>query len=215
MSHRSFARSCLAACALTSLLGQPLAWAQPNPHIDRVARAIERGDTHRNVGDSVSAVAFYRDAIAAAPRRSEGYAALGALYLTLGEPARALEVLEAGVRVGARGEALWLAYARALETLGQARRALEALRRWVELEPDSLGALRALADAAERSGAFVEALAARRALLDKLTAGAQGPEQAQVRALERLLGAAEHVRAAAQCKEPSDSALARALARCP
>jgi tetratricopeptide (TPR) repeat protein len=205
------------------LLGPPRARAQPNPNVDRVARAIERGDAHRNVGDTVSAVAFYRDAIAVAPRRSEGYAALGALYLTLGEPARALEVLETGVRNGSRGEALWLGYARALEALGQTRRALDALRRWVELEPSSRAGLRALADAAERQGAFVEALAARRALLDQLRESGESPpraeelsrEQLQVRALERLLGAAEHVRTAALCKEPSESEVARGLARCP
>jgi tetratricopeptide (TPR) repeat protein len=213
----------MVAWTFSCLLAPLGAFAQPKSNVDRVARAIERGDAHRNVGDTLSAVAFYRDAIAVGPRRSEGYAALGSLYLTLGEPARALEVLETGVRNGSRGEALWLSYARALETLGQVRRALDALRHWVELEPGSLGGLRALAEAAERRGAFVEALAARRALLDQLQTSARNPQQteqqrsehAHVRALERLLGAAEHVRSAALCKDPSESELARGLARCP
>jgi tetratricopeptide (TPR) repeat protein len=216
----------LAILLIAPVLSAPVS-AQPNSTVDRVARYIQRGDAHRAVGDTVSALAFYRDAIAVAPRRSEGYAALGAMYLEIGEPARALEVYEAGVASAHGGEALWLGYARTLEKLGQPGRALDALRRWLEVEPRSRGGLRALADAAERRGAFAEALAARRALLDQLAesgarSGESGElaretasERAQVRALERILGAAERVRSREACEAEEPSNVARALARCP
>ena len=214
----------LASIAALLVSSPRTAEAQPNATVDRVARYIDRGDAHRKVGDTVSALAFYRDAINVAPRRSEGYAALGAMYLELGEPARALEVYEAGVRAAGSGEALWLGYAHTLEQLGQRERALDALRRWVDLEPSSQRGLRALAEAAERRGAYAEALAARRALLDQLTDGGRrergnepdvASERAQVRALERMLGSAERVRTAQTCVSNEASDVARALARCP
>ena len=213
--------------ALVALLTlRPLAAAQPNATVDRVARLVERGDAHRAIGDAVSALAFYREAIAASPRRSEGYAALGGMYLELGEPARALEVFESGVRATARGEALWLGYARTLEQLGQHARAVDTLRRFLTIEPSSRAGLRALAEGAERRGAFVEALSARRALFDQLNAASAGAangellrevaaERAQVRALERLLGGAERVRSRETCETADASDVARALARCP
>lgn len=210
---------------LSALLVVSVAHAQPNARVDRVARAIARGDAHREAGDTISAVTFYREAIAVGPRRSDGYAALGALYLSLGEPARALEVYEAGTRAGVHGEALWLGYAETFEALGKPARALDTLRRWLALEPGSLAGLRALAEAAERRGAFVEALAARRALLDRLRTSpfAQDPAQqrlaateaAQVRALELLLGGAERIRGRTLCDDPSSGEVARGLAHCP
>lgn len=214
-------RSCLLLVVCVALVPWPLR-AQP-VGVDRVARALERGDAHRKVGDTLSALAFYRDAIAIAPRRSEGYAALGALHLKLGEPLRALEVYEAGVRNAGRGEALWLGYAEVLEAVQQPARALAALRRYLELEPSSERGLRALAEAAARRGAFVEALATRRALLDLFTkANAHGEraqevlvERAQVRALERVVGGAERVRGHTVCADPSAGGVARALAHCP
>lgn len=217
-------RSVALAALVTLSVLHPQATAQPNATVDRVARLVERGDAHRAIGDAVSALAFYREAISVAPRRSEGYAALGGMYLELGEPARALEVYEAGVRAAGSGEALWLGYARTLERLGHAERALEALRRWVDVEPSSQRGLRALAEAAERRGAYAEALAARRALLDQLTDGGRrergnepdvAAERAQVRALERMLGSAERVRTAHTCATAEASDIARALARCP
>jgi cytochrome c-type biogenesis protein CcmH/NrfG len=210
---------CLALLAAPSH-GQPSTTFE---RVDRVARAIERGDAHRKIGDAVSALAFYRDAITIAPRRFEGYAALGAMYLSLGEPARALEVYENGVRSAAGGEALWLGYATTLEQVGQPERARAALRHFVTLEPSARAALRALAEAAARHGAFVEALGARRALVDQLErATLHRPElrdeltleRAQVRALERILGAAERVRSRERCDE-QHAQVARALAHCP
>lgn len=220
---QNLARSLALICATLLASGSHAQPAATFERVDRVARAIERGDAHRKIGDAVSALAFYRDAITIAPRRFEGYAALGAMYLSLGEPSRALEVFENGVRSAAGGESLWLGYAATLEQLGQAERARAALRHFVSLEPTARGALRALAEAAARHGAFVEALGARRALVDQLErATLHRPElrdelaleRAQVRALERLLGAAERVRSRERCEE-EHAQVARALAHCP
>ena len=186
---------------------------------DRVAVLIARGEARHAVGDDVSALGYYRDAIAAGPRRREGYQALGGLYLALGEPARALEVYEAALRARAQDEALVLAYARTLAALGETEQARAALRRWVQQQPDSATALAALAELAEARGAYVEALAARRGAL-ALAAQRADPQalseaRTRVRALERIVGAAERVRAPRACDDPTEGLVARALARCP
>ncbi|MDB4988365.1 MAG: hypothetical protein JWN04_3543 [Myxococcaceae bacterium] len=202
-------------------LAQPSARDVQN---ERVARLLARGEALREAGNAVSAVAYFRDAINAAPRRSEGYLALGQLYLQLDEPVRALEVFEVATRAAAdHSEALWLGLAAALSKLGQEERALGTLRQLVQQRPTPLG-LRALAAAAEARGLFLEALSARRALVDALLpAGHESDaardelatERGQVRALELLLGAADRVRDRSLCGEPDASAITRALARCP
>lgn len=207
---------------------------------DRVARLIARGEACRAAGDVISALGLFRDAISAAPRKSEGYVALGELYLALEEPQRALEVFETGTRAAASDEALWLGLSASLSKLGQHGRALDALRRLHSLSPTPRG-LRALAEAAETRGAFVEALAARRGLVAQLVRLTAGPaadtagdtaagadtrdaddaraalklERAHVRALELLLGAADPVRAQAACSDPRTGLVQRALSRCP
>jgi len=209
------------AAANLALAG--FASAQPSYAADRVARLIARGNVLREAGDTISALAYYRDAISAAPRKAEGYVALGELYLALDEPARALEVYTAGTRSGVHGEALWLGLAAALDKLGQHERALDALRRLRALDPGSQSGLAALADASEAHGSFVEALAARRALLallaDEPESDAQvallADQNARVRALCYLLGAAERVRTKTICASAEQSQVRRALARCP
>ena len=197
--------------------------AQPAYAGERATRLVARGHVLREAGDTISALAYFRDAISAAPRRPEGYEALGDLYLALDEPQRALEVYEAGARWAVRGEALWLGLAAALHKLGQHERALDALRHLRALEPSSRAGLAALADASEARGSFVEALAARRALLELLAAepdsealaAARADQDARVRALSLLLGAAERVRTKTICSAAEPSPVRRALARCP
>lgn len=197
---------------------QPPASA-PVAAADRVRRLVERGDLRRAAGDAISALGYYRDAIGAGPRRSEGYVALGACYLALGEPLRALEVYDAAARAQVFAEPLVIAHAATLMQLDQSARALALLRRLVQSEPASRAGLAALADLSESRGAFIEALSARRALL-ALIVGA--PDSAptevrdartRVRALERLLGGAERVRSPTRC-ENGASAVTLALARC-
>jgi tetratricopeptide (TPR) repeat protein len=176
---------------------------------DRAGLLIARGRAATAAGNTLSALGYYRDAIAAAPRRDDGYVALGEAYLSLGEPARALEVLLAGSRWSVRGEALWLALHATYTALHDDVRALEALRELRRREPSSARGLSALADEAERRGLFLEALAARRSLL----ASGDLEQRARVRALEVLLGNADLVRARAACA--TGTAVERALARCP
>jgi tetratricopeptide (TPR) repeat protein len=197
--------------------------ARGDARVDRAARLVARGHLLREAGDAISALAYFRDAITAAPRRPEGYQALGDLYLALDEPARALEVYESGSRWAPGGEALWLGLATALQKLGQDERALVALRRLRALHPSSLAGLAALADASEARGSFVEALAARRALLELLRgaptsearSAALADQSAHVRALSLLLGAADRVRTKTLCSSAERSLVRRALARCP
>ncbi|HEX5657748.1 MAG TPA: tetratricopeptide repeat protein [Polyangiales bacterium] len=177
---------------------------------DRAGQLIARGRAAAAAGDTLSALGYFRDAIAAAPRRDDGYVALGEAYLALGEPSRALEVLLAGSRWTARGEALWLALHTTYTALHDDARALDALRELRRREPESTRGLHALADEAERRGLFLEALAARRSLA-ALTDDAE--QRARVRALELLLGNADLVRARAACT--GSSAVERALSRCP
>lgn len=190
--------------------------AEP-PTFDRAKRLIERGRSAAAAGDTLSALGYYRDAISAAPRRDDGYIALGELYLVLGEPARALEVLQAGARWTIRGEALWLALSAAHQALHEDAKALDALRQLHRLEPESQRCLSALAEQTEARGSFIEALAARRSLLtllerDPTQAEATREQRAHVRALEVLLGGAELVRTRSACT--NGTPVERALARC-
>jgi tetratricopeptide (TPR) repeat protein len=192
------------------------AHAEP-PTFDRAKRLLERGHSAAAAGDTLSALGYYRDAISAAPRRDDGYIALGELYLALGEPARALEVLQAGGRWTVHAEALWMALFATHQALHEDAKALDALRHLRRLEPESRRCLSALAELTEAHGAFIEALAARRGLLtllerDRAQAEAAREQRARVRALELLLGGAELARSKSQCG--AGSAVERALASC-
>jgi tetratricopeptide (TPR) repeat protein len=206
--------------ALCWLLTCAAALAQSSAPNDRVTRLIERGDAQRARGDVNAALGYYRDAISVGPRRSEGYAALGGLYLAIEEPRRALEVFEVGARSAGRGEALWLGFARALSAVGQPERALSALRSLRSTDPRSLEGLRILAEALESRALFIEALSVRRARLAQLEgaaadAQAAAGERAHVRALEYVLAGAERTRTRDSCADAETSAVRRALARCP
>lgn len=205
------------AALLLALWSSAAAAERPEPS-ERHARLVARGDLHAARGDTLTALGLYRDAITAAPRRGEGYAALGALYLRLSEPGRALEVFETGVRNAGQGEALWLGYAEALREAGEPERALWALRSLRTLEPESHAGLGALASALEQRGGYIEALSVRRKrveLLARVNAPELELERSQVRALEYLLGASERTHARQRCTPTLTSAVLRALAACP
>jgi tetratricopeptide (TPR) repeat protein len=214
---------CVAAAVICGVVCAPRAHAQPEYAQSRAARLIARGQLLQEGGDTISALAYFRDAISAAPRQASGYVALGALYRELNEPQRALEVYEAGSRWAGRDEALWLGLAATLQALGQHERALTALRQLHALDPGARAGLAALADATEARGSFVEALAARRALADLLSreptseavTAALTEQRARVRALSYLLGGAERVRGKPACAPEQVSVVRRALARCP
>jgi tetratricopeptide (TPR) repeat protein len=182
----------------------------------RVEALIARGALLERRGDASSAIAYYRDAIAAAPRDARGYLALGHLYLDLDEAGRALEVFEAGTRAQGADEALWLGLYEAQSRAGQSSRALVTLRELLAFRADSVRALAELSRRGAESGHWIEALAATRALLAAQPSEAHATEEfraleLRARALELLLGGDERVRAG-QC--PASSAVLSALRRC-
>ena len=189
------------------------AGARAQVQADRVRDLIARGHDLEQRGDPTSAIAFYRDAVAAGPRDPRGYGALGACYLALEEWSRAREVFEAGIAAAGRDAELWWGLFEAQQKLGKPEAALRALRELLARAPLDERALRALVELSGELGAFHAALAATRTLVS-LTH--EGPELASLklraRALELILGAAERTRAR-PCQD--GSAVLSALARCP
>ncbi len=187
--------------------------SQPAVQADRVRDLIARGQELEQRGDPTSAIAFYRDAVAARPRDARGYGALGACYLALAEWARAREVFEAGTAAAPREAGLWWGLFEAQRQLDKPEEAQRALRALLALAPHDERALRALVELSTEVGAFAVALAATRTLV---SLAHEGPERSalmlQARALELILGAAERTRAH-PC--PAGSAVLSALARCP
>jgi tetratricopeptide (TPR) repeat protein len=213
----------LAGCALIAspLITPDQACALPPAlrEIDRVERLIARGTALQLTGDNVSALAFFRDAVSAGPRDPRGYDALGRAYLALSEPGRAQEAFEAGVQATGGNEALWLGLFAAHRAAGQPERALVTIRRLVVSNPELVSAKEMLLDTAMALGRWVEALAAARSLLDMAQErGSLSLSSAdlnlRVRALEKLLGAAERVRSQAACAG-DEAAVRRALGYCP
>lgn len=201
------------------------AQARPTSHVDRVADLLARGRAFEERGDPTTALAFYRDAVAAGPRDARGYAALGFAYLSLSEWARAREVFEAGTGAVANSEELWWglfeahrlparAPEGALRQLGATPEAMRALQMALEINPASVRALSAFAEMASEAGAWTSALAAARALAS-LSASEDESEASRsrlrVRALELLVGSSERVRVH-PC--PASSAVLSALGRC-
>jgi len=181
---------------------------------------IVRGDAALRAGDSISSLSLYREAVGRAPRDVAGYLALGNGYLAVNEPKHALEVFEAGVRNTRGSEPLSLGLARCYAALGFGEQALLVLRQLANNAGGSRALYEALAERAEASGAFVEALAARRAVLSKLRAVQDAHEEdlrlarTRVTALELLLAGADRL-ARGSCQERGPSQVIAALLGCP
>jgi predicted Zn-dependent protease len=207
---------------LSLLLGfASTASALPPPPIEAspVKALIARGDAALRVADSISAIGFYLDAVARAPRDPRGYVALGRAYLAVREPQRAREAFESGLRHTNGSEALSLGLAELYEQLGQYERALVTVRRLLPNAEDALLVQDTLARLAERRGAFTEALAARRARVTRLCAkelserAACEQETTRVRALLLLIGGAERL-SAKYCATRGASLVLSALLSC-
>jgi Tfp pilus assembly protein PilF len=185
----------------------------------RAARLIGRGDQLRAAGDSVSASAFYRDAISVAPREPAAYLALGEIYTQAGELAHAEEVFRVGLRYAGEQVELLLGLVRAYERNGAPVRALESLRTFTHAHPGEPALHAEHGRCAEALGRFTEALSARRM---ELTARIQSDNderarlevQGRIRALEQLVASSDRARSAQLCALTS-SPVRRALARCP
>jgi tetratricopeptide (TPR) repeat protein len=181
---------------------------------------IARGDAALHGGDSISAIAFYRDAVSRAPRDPRGYAALGHAYLTVHEPEHAREAFESGLRHTHGSEALSLGLVEVYEQLGKHERALATARALLQGAEDVLFVSETVARLAEQSGALTEALAARRRKLARLRAdgetarAAYDQEATRVRALVLLLGSAELL-SRARCTTRAGSVVLAELLGCP
>lgn len=189
------------------------ALAQPSPS-NRAARLIALGEAHLAAGDRGSAIAYFRDAIAADPRAVRAYEGLGECYRTRGSYDDARRAYEAGLSRVPDAASLWLGLAQTFEAQGALDRAAAALRTLSAHHPDHLEALLLRAELARRRGAWSEALAVHRALLER--ADALSP--AVVRQLSRYEAA---LRLLARPLDPVSapractmSALRKALARC-
>lgn len=205
----------LSALLCSAAAAEPIVPLSANP----VLQLIARGDAAMRRGDSISAISYYRDAVGRAPRDARGYVALGQAYLAVREPEHAREALESGVRHTNGSEALSLGLVQVYEQLGKPERALATVRALALTAEDVLFVNETLARLAERSGAFTEALAARRRKLARLRAdgetahAAYEQEALHVRALMVLLGGAERL-GRAQCATRRTSVVLSALLGC-
>lgn len=212
---RAVVLSLLLLLTAASAAAQPPALASGS-----LERMIQRGNASLLAGDSISAISFLRDGVARAPRDARGYAALGQAYLQLNEPNSALEVFEAGARNTRGSLELSLGLAKSYQLLGKSERGMQVLRQLASSGESSPALQLALAEQAEALGAFVEALAARRALLWLLQAQSEVDDatlheaRTRVAALELVLGKADRL-SSAHCEEQTRSPVLQVLRGCP
>lgn len=203
---------CLAALTATM---PPKATAQGG-RADRAARLRAMGQAYLAAGDPGSAVGYFRDAIGVNSADAAAYESLGGIYLDRRAIADALDVYAAGLRRRPDHAGLWLGRARALELRGDARGAAEALRRLLRQAPDHVHAHRARAELARRRGAFGEALASYRAIVD-LAARGRAVDGALVEEARRYAAALELLTRGMDPARPDcdgASPVRRALAGC-
>ncbi len=213
---RTGTRALLVAILLCANASQAQAPMTPK---ERAARLTARGDQLRAAGDSVSATAFYRDAISVAPREPSAYLALGDTYAEAGELANAEEVFHVGLRYAGEQISLLLGLARAYERNGAPLRALESFRMFALAHPHEAMLQAEHARCAESLGRFVEALSARRMELQARTTVSRDERlrsetAARIRALELLVASSDRARTPQLCALPL-TPVRRVLARCP
>ncbi len=227
MARASGGWACLLALSLCvggvggpkSARAEPMSSITPIAPKARAARLIARGDRLRAAGDSVSASAFYRDAISAAPREPDAYLALGDTYSAAGELSKAVEVFQVGLRYAGEHVLLLLGLARAYERNGNLIGALESLRVHALTYPSEAALHGERGRVAESLGRFVEALGARRMELHTWAQHSSDEEaklqmSARIRALELLVASSDRARSHQLCAFMT-SPVRRALARCP
>ncbi|HJL19653.1 MAG TPA: tetratricopeptide repeat protein [Sandaracinaceae bacterium LLY-WYZ-13_1] len=182
----------------------------------RAARLLQTGQAYLRAGDRGSAIGYFREAIQAAPRSPEPYAALGDAYRARGSLDDARAVYETGLARNPDHAPLWLGLARTLVDAGDADAAAAAVRSLLARAPHHAEGLRLRADLARRRGAWSEALTAYRTLLASADeAGLSEAERAEARryeaALRLLARPLDPVSAPRAC---GGSAVRRALAGC-
>jgi tetratricopeptide (TPR) repeat protein len=148
---------------VTSVYGQTV---DPAGRVQRAAALRERGTRLAAAGDLFSAIAYFRDALSIDGADARSFEHLGRTYLALGRTRDALEALSVGLRRCAQDPGLWGAYGEALLAAGDLEGAAEALRERSRLEPDHVPTLMLRGEVAQRRGAFAEALACYRRVVD-------------------------------------------------
>lgn len=184
----------------------------------RAARLRSMGQAYLAAGDPGSAMAYFRDAIAASPRDAESHVLLGEIYLAQGRVPDALAVLSSGLAARPDHGPLWRALGNAYSAQGDDARAAAALRELTERLPEDWEGHLARARLARERRAHAESLASYRALVDLSAAGAPLPAEVvdEARrygaALGILLGDVDPVAGPSRCAD--ESAVRRALAGC-
>ena len=182
----------------------------------RAARLIQSGDAFLRAGDRGSAIAYYRDAVAADPQATGGYERLGEAYRARGSLDDARAVYETALSRHPEHTPLWLGLARTLVDSDRLDDAAAAVRSLLARTPDDPDGLAMRAELAFRRGAWSEALTAYRTLiaasarigLDPARVDEARRYEAALRVLARPL---DPVSAPRACDE---TPLRRALAHC-
>ena len=208
------ARQLTLALAL-SLAFAASAGAQPSrPISPRAASLIRTGEAYLAAGDRGSAIAYFRDAIAADPQAAPAYEGLGECYRGRGSLEDARRAYEIGLARLPDAAPLWMGLARTLEAMCALDDAARALRSLLARHPDHLEGLAFRADLARRRGAWSEALTTYRALLSRareLSSDQVSEARRYEAALRILARPLDPVSAPRACEA---SPLRRALARC-
>lgn len=204
------------ACQLTGMLPASGEAQRGNARSARLEQLLNQGRRLHEAGNSVSAVAYFRDAVQTAPNDPRGYEALGRAYIDTGSLSDALAVFQSGVRRRPDVAGLWLGMADALQAAGELDQAASALRDYAARDPAHVAVQLARARIAERRGAWSEALSAYRAAVERLARDSdiealQGAQR-RARALRVLVGDLDPVESVRNCRRAS--LVRRALARC-
>ena len=200
-------RAVATAAAVLSIAISMAAIAAAQPRGAQSARAAEMvrmGQAHLAAGDRASAIAYFRDAVAADPRMGPAYAGLGAAYRARGSLLDSRAALEAGLRRAPDHPPIYLELAATLLELSQPGEASGALRALLERDPRNVEALTRMADLARRRGAWGEALAIERRLIALAGEGLVSEE--------RAAGAARYEQALGLLATPLDPTRSRCAA---
>lgn len=176
------------AVALLALSSGPAMAQGGAARADRAERLRAMGRAWLAAGDLGSAAGYFRDAIRVHPTDPASYVRLGEIYLERDDPAEAIEVLEAGLEQRPGHAAIVRHLAEALERSGDRQAAAEALRDLLERRPGDVRAHLARARLARERGAWSEALASYRALIDLAARGGPVPQDVLAKAREDAAG---------------------------
>ncbi len=194
------------------------AQGDPSGRSARAARLRSMGQAYVAAGDPGSAMAYFRDAIAADPRDAESHVLLGRIYLDRQRLEDGLHVLSAGLAVRPDYGPLWRALAEGYQAQGDLGRAGAALRELTLRLPGDWEGHLARAELSRRRRAHAEALGSYRALVALAAEGAPVPSAAVAEArryaaaLEVLLREVDPVTGPDRCRDASP--VRRALAGC-